>query len=137
MLARDLQVLLSGTPFGEVAPFATRLKGGFMRKFLALSLVLGLALSAVAVAQDASQSGQQKSQPAQAKSVSGTITQVDNNAKMFVVKDESGQLVTVYWNDATRVTGDLKEGATVSLQTTEQDGKTVATSVQVRTKKSY
>lgn len=107
-----------------------------MKKVLALSLVLGLALSAAAVAQDASQSGQQKSQPA-AKTVSGTITQVDNNAKMFVVKDESGQLVTVYWNDATRVSGDLKEGAAVSLQTTEQDGKIVATSVQVRTKKSY
>lgn len=110
-----------------------------MRKALAicLSTAMAIALSATALGgqRTARQTGQQTSQT---KSIRGTITQVDTNQKMFAVKDESGKQVTVYWNDGTRVSGgELKEGATVTLQATEQGAKTVATSIQVRTKKSY
>ena len=121
-----------------------------MKKVLALAVTLGLALSAAAFAQNATQSKpdnpNQTSSPPQSsqdkpqeqgKAVTGTITSIDNTAKMFVIRDDSGQSVTVYWNDATRVSGDLKEGATVSVLTSDQGGKTVATTIQVRTKKSY
>ncbi|HEY3203560.1 MAG TPA: hypothetical protein VGL03_07850 [Thermoanaerobaculia bacterium] len=106
-----------------------------MKRILVLSLVMVFALSAAAVAIPQSAD---TSQSAAAKSIRGTISSVDQNAKMLVVKDNSGKDITVYWNDATRLSGDLKEGATVSLQTTEQGGKTVATSIEVSgTKKPY
>jgi len=71
------------------------------------------------------------------KSVSGVISRVDMNAKSMVVKDASGNEVTVYWNEATRVSGDLREGSTVKIDTREQDGKTWATSIDVQAKKPY
>ena len=117
-----------------------------MKKVLALALTVGLGLAAAAIAQDATQSKPEQNPPAQssqdkpattAKAVTGTITSIDNNQKMFIVRDDAGQTVTVYWNDATRVSGDLKEGATVSVQTNDEGGKTMATTIQVRTKKSY
>jgi Cu/Ag efflux protein CusF len=107
-----------------------------MKKGLIAALALCLALSGAAIAQDAPQSDPSQAQSSQqAKSLSGTITQVDNDQKLFVVKDDAGQLVTVYWNESTRISGgDLKEGASVSLQATDQGGKMFATSVQIRTK---
>ena len=123
-----------------------------MKKVFALAVTLGFALSVAALAQSQSNSSQsnpnqtnQSSPPQssqdkpqeQGKAVTGTITSIDNTAKMMVVRDDSGQTVTVYWNDATRVSGDLKEGATVSVLTSDQGGKTMATTIQVRTKKSY
>jgi len=113
-----------------------------MKKVLALALTVGFGLAVAAFAQDATQTKPDPSQsnPSQSQSgkvVTGTITSIDNAAKTFVVKDESGQNVTVYWSDATRVSGDLKEGAAVSVQTNDEGGKTMATTIQVRTKKSY
>lgn len=115
-----------------------------MKKVLALSIAIVLVLSASAFAgqEPARPQDPQASEPApsseQAQSVSGTISSLDNDQKMLVLRDDSGKEITVYWNDATRVSGgDLKEGASVSLQTTDQGGKTFATSIEVRTKKSY
>jgi hypothetical protein len=71
------------------------------------------------------------------KSIRGTISSVDNNAKSMVVKDADGKEVTIFWTDATRLSGELTQGASVQLQTMEQDGKTVATSVQVSSSKKY
>jgi len=72
------------------------------------------------------------------KSIRGTISSVDNNAKSMVVKDADGKEVTIFWTDTTRLSGELTQGAAVNLQTTEQDGKTVATSIQVSSsKKAY
>ena len=71
------------------------------------------------------------------KSLRGTISSVDNNAKSMVVKDADGKEVTVFWTDSTRLSGELTQGATVNLQTTEQDGKTMATSIQVSSSKKY
>src|SRR5262245_41362063 len=63
------------------------------------------------------------------KSVTGVVSQVDMNAKSMVIKDATGNEVTVYWNEATKVNGDLREGSTVKIDTREQDGKTWATSI--------
>ena len=71
------------------------------------------------------------------KSVTGVVSKVDMNAKAMVVKDATGNEVTVYWNEATKVSGDLREGSTVKIDTREQDGKTWATSIDVQAKKSY
>jgi hypothetical protein len=86
----------------------------------------------------AAQSAQTAPSQGSMKSIQGTISSVDNSAKSFIVKDSSGKEVTVFWTDATRLSGELTEGASVMLQTTQQDGKTVATSIQVSSsKKTY
>lgn len=91
-----------------------------LRKTLAASVVLAMCLCAVAVAGDP------------AGKIEGTITRVDMDQKVLVVKDSTGQLKTVYWDTATKVSGgDLKEGATVTLSATNQQGRMVASSIQV------
>ncbi len=62
----------------------------------------------------------------------GTITKMDMAGKMMTVKDSAGKETTVYWNDATKVSGDeMKEGALVHWAGAEKDGKMWATKVHV------
>jgi hypothetical protein len=92
-----------------------------MKRFLALALVLGVALSTVALA-DHMGGG---------KSMGGTITKVDAAQKVMTVKDKSGKEWTIYWNDQTKVEGDApKEGAMVHFKATSKDGKMWATWVK-------
>jgi hypothetical protein len=53
------------------------------------------------------------------------------------VKEASGNEVTVRWDESTRMGGELKEGATVSVETARKGGETIATSIMVDAKKSY
>jgi|SRR5215831_4682288 len=94
-------------------------------------------LALLAQAQDGPQSSKNTQQTATA--MHGTVTSVDNNAKSFVVKDDvSGKEVTVFWDSSTKVSGELKVGSAVSLQTTDQSGRTVATSIDAKAaKKPY
>jgi len=80
-----------------------------------------------------------QSSQAPAKSTRGTITSIDNASKSFVVRDDaSGKETTVYWNASTKVNGDLKVGALVALEATEQSGKMVATTIEATSaKKPY
>jgi YD repeat-containing protein len=86
----------------------------------------------------------------------GTVTQIDQSGRTFVVRETGGTDVTITWDQATRLTGSettqgtatdrsgqassnmsgLKVGDEVVVKTTDQDGKKVAASVQIRTKKS-
>lgn len=107
-----------------------------MKKVSVLALTAILAFSVAALA--APQAAQENPSASSMKSMRGTITSIDNSAKSFVVKDADGKEVTVFWNDATRLSGELAAGAAVVVQTSTQDGKTVATSVQVSgAKKPY
>ena len=65
----------------------------------------------------------------------GTITKVDMAGKSMVVKTADGKDMTIYWNDATKVQGTLKEGETIHVKTSDKDGKTWATYVHVGAKK--
>ena len=108
-----------------------------MKKVLVFALAVAFVVSVVPVAAAQSQSSP-SSQQGSMKSIRGTISSVDKSAKSFVVKDADGKEVTIFWTDATSLSGELNEGATVNLQTTQQDGKTVATAIQVSSsKKSY
>jgi uncharacterized protein (DUF1684 family) len=60
-----------------------------------------------------------------------TITKLDMASKSMVVKTADGKDLTIYWNDATKVQGTLKEGETVHVKTSDKDGKTWATWVHV------
>ena len=93
-----------------------------MKRFLAIALVVGVALSAIALADDAKMGG---------KKMSGTISKVDNDQKMMMVKDKSGKEWSIYWNDSTKVEGGAPtEGANVWFTATEKDGKMWATWVK-------
>ena len=114
------------------------------RVLLSAAIAAGLALSTAAIAQDSSQQKPSDMKPMQSQqaapsSIHGTITSVDNSGKSFVVKDDStGKEVTVYWDSSTKVNGDLKVGSQVSLQTTDQSGRTMATSIDAKAaKKPY
>jgi hypothetical protein len=111
-------------------------------KRIILSAAIAASLAAAPMAllaqdQDGPQSSKNTQQTAMA--MHGTVTSVDNNAKSFVLKDDvSGKEVTVYWDSSTKVNGDLKAGSMVSLQTTDQGGRTVATSIDAKaSKKPY
>lgn len=108
------------------------------RIILSAAIAASLAAAPMALlAQDKPQSS--KENPSTATAMHGTVTSVDNNAKSFVIKDDvSGKEVTVYWDSSTKVMGDLKVGSMVNLQTTDQGGRTVATSIDAKaSKKPY
>jgi hypothetical protein len=100
-----------------------------MKRFLVACLVVGIALSAVALA------GEHKMGD---KAKAGTIVKVDNDQKMMVVKSATGSdQWTIYWNADTKVEGDApKEGAMVSFKAAEKDGKMWATWVKTGEAKS-
>lgn len=101
------------------------------KRLAAISAIALICLATLAVAAPDPSQGD-------SKTVTGVITRVDMTAKSMVVKDASGAEVTVYWNDATKVSGgDLREGSSVRIGTREQDGKTFATSIDVQAKKPY
>ncbi len=113
------------------------------KTILSAAIASAIAAAAVAAPQDKprdSQAPQEvQSAPAPAKAMRGSITSVDGPMKSFVMKDEaSGKEVTVYWNGSTKLNGDLKVGSQVSLEATEQSGRTVATSIEATSaKKPY
>jgi hypothetical protein len=111
-----------------------------MKKVLmsaAVASAFAVALSAMPQERPQNPSDPQKSSPSsvqnQATAMQGSITSIDSTNKSFVMKDEaSGKEVTVFWDSSTKVTGDLKVGSAVSLQTTDQGGRTVATSIDAK-----
>ena len=93
-----------------------------MKKALALGLVL-VFCAAIGLA---------KNEPmGKSAATEATISKLDMAGKSMVVKTADGKEMTIYWNDATKVQGTLKEGETVHVKTSEKDGKTWATWVHV------
>jgi hypothetical protein len=101
-----------------------------MKKAFAVSLAVMLCLSAIALAADNDKS-------MQGATIQGTITKVSAADKALTVKDTQGNETTVFWDESTRISGDLKEGSTVSLTVADKDGKKLASSISVRAPKSY
>jgi Domain of unknown function (DUF5666) len=117
-------------------------------KRLILSAAIVAALAATtAIAQEKPQDPAQQPEARQsssqsqaaATSVKGTVSSVDQSGKSFVVKDDAtGKEVTVYWDSTTKLSGDLKPGSMVSVTTTDQGGKMMATSIDAKgAKKPY
>jgi len=92
-----------------------------MKKILSLALVLAF-VAAVGLAGEHGGKG---------KATEATITKVDNAGKSMVVKTADGKEMTIYWDDATKVEGTLKEGETVHVKTMDKGGKAMATWVHV------
>ena len=95
-----------------------------MKRFLtfAFVLVLGVALSNIALAGDSKMHDGK---------MSGTVTKVDEAGKMMTVKDKAGKEWTIYWNDQTKVEGGApKEGSMVHFKAETKDGKMTASWVK-------
>src|SRR5262245_53892629 len=119
------------------------------RLILSAAIASALAVAGTAMAQDkptdpadpAKPEARQSSSQAQAPatSIKGTVVSVDQSGKSVVVKDDAtGKETTVYWDSSTKVSGDLKVGSMVSIQTTDQGGKMMATSIDAKgAKKPY
>jgi hypothetical protein len=110
-----------------------------MKRILVLStaLVFGAAMAALATPQSAQANVSGSHSQAAAKTVNGTVSQLDLAGKTMKVRESNGKEVTVRWDDSTRMGGDLKEGANVSVQTAQKGGEAVATSIMVNAKKAY
>ncbi len=117
------------------------------RLILSAAIASAFAVAASGIAQDKPQDPNQnpnspstrQGSQSQATSIRGSVVSVDQSGKSFVIKDDStGKETTVYWDSSTKMTGDLKAGSMVSIQTTDSGGKTMATSIDAKgAKKPY
>ena len=112
-----------------------------MKKVL-LSAAIVSALAMAGAAQERPQSPpapSTRSQSPAPATLHGSVTSVDNASKSFVLKDDaSGKDTTVYWDGTTRMNGDLKVGSAVTVLATDSDGRTLATTIDIKSaKKPY
>ena len=106
-----------------------------MKRLATLALSALLCTGSVALADDAMKSGSMKKDEKMAASkmvtCKGTITKMDKDGKMMMMKDAKGKEETCYWDDSTKVTGEMKEGAMATVKCDMKDGKMMAKSVTV------
>jgi hypothetical protein len=61
----------------------------------------------------------------------GTISRLDPAAKLMVVRLSDSREMKIYWTDATRIEGTLREGEKVQIHASIRDGRAWATSMRV------
>ena len=94
----------------------------FLTLFLSLSLCTGAVLFADEMKKDDSmKSGSMKSP--KMMTAKGTIMKMDKDAKMMTMKSSKGKEMTMYWDDSTKVEGDMKEGSMGMVHYMMRDGK--------------
>ena len=106
-----------------------------MKRLALLALSALLCTGAVALADEAMKSGSMKKdegmKSADMTTCKGTITKMDKDGKMMMMKDAKGKESTCYWDDSTKVTGDMKVGAKATVKCDMKDGKMMAKEVTV------
>ena len=102
-----------------------------MKRFLTLFLSAMVCTGAVLFADemkkdDAMKSGSMKSDSMKSgkmMTARGTIMKMDKDAKMMTMKSSKGKEMTMYWDDSTKVVGDMKEGSMTMVHYMMHDGK--------------
>jgi hypothetical protein len=107
-----------------------------MKRALTLSLALLFCTGAVLLADDTMKKDDtMKSgsamQPAKMMTAKGTITKMDKGGKTMTVKNAKGKEMTMYWDDSTKVTGDMKEGSMATVHYMMSGGKMMAHQVMM------
>ncbi len=112
-----------------------------MKRFLTLFSVLTLCTGALVFGQDAmkndnSMNSKDMKSDSMMKSGSmkhmkmmsarGTVTRMDKDGKLMMMKDSKGKEMTMYWDDSTKVTGDMMEGSAAHVHYMMRDGKMMA-----------
>jgi Cu/Ag efflux protein CusF len=133
-------VSLSGTVIGQRSAQKESMPMPLVKRALALTVVLLIALAIPIFAQDSG--GARQQQPA-ASVASGELEKVDTSAKTITIKTESDPEMLFSYTDATKVTG-TKEvaglatmtGSSLTIRYTKMGEKNVATEIAVQPKKS-
>ena len=106
-----------------------------MKRFLTLILSFSLCTGAVLFADDTmKKDDSMKSdgmKSAKMMTAKGTIMKMDKDSKMMTMKNAQGKEMTMYWDDATKVTGDMKEGSMATVHYMMHDGKMMAHDVKM------
>lgn len=61
----------------------------------------------------------------------GTIVKMDKDAKMMTMKEAGGKSSTCYWDDSTKVTGEMKEGAMATVHCEMHGDKMMAREIHM------
>ncbi|HKY31756.1 MAG TPA: DUF5666 domain-containing protein [Candidatus Polarisedimenticolia bacterium] len=106
-----------------------------MRKIVAIILGTAVLLAAAPLVEPgALAEGNQTRRAAKPDpdTVRGTITDWNDGAKTFKVRDESGQEVSLVWDDGTKIHGTARVGETVMVKhKKDKDGRMVAKVIKV------
>ena len=108
-----------------------RLAGSLLKLLLCTGLLTGAALLAddTMKKDDTMKSDSMKS--AKMMTAKGTITKMDKDGKMMMMKNAKGKEMTMYWDDSTKVTGDMKEGSMATVHYMMSGGKMMAHDVMM------
>lgn len=106
-----------------------------MKRIAGLALSALLCSSVVVLAQDSMKHDSMKKDSSMSSSkmaaCKGTITKMDKDAKMMTMKESNGKESTCYWNDSTKMTGEMKEGAKATVKCEMQGDKMMAKEIHV------
>ena len=96
-----------------------------MKRFLTLFLSAMVCTGAVLFADEMKKDDSMKSGMKSEKMMTaqGTIMKMDKDAKMMTMKSSKGKEMTMYWDDSTKVEGDMKEGSMAKVHYMMHDGK--------------
>ena len=110
-----------------------------MKRFLNLCLALSFCTGPVLFADEMKKDDSMKSdgmksdsmKSAKMMTASGTVMKMDKDAKMMTMKSSKGKEMTMYWDDSTKMTGDMKEGSMATVHYMMHDGKMMAHDVKM------
>ncbi len=106
-----------------------------MNRFLTLFLSLTLCTGAVLFADDSMKKDDSMKSDSMKSgkmmTAKGTIMKMDHDAKMMTMKSSKGKEMTMYWDDSTKVMGDMKEGSMATVHYMMHDGKMMAHDVKM------
>jgi len=106
-----------------------------LKRFLSLCLALSICTGAVVFADDtmkkddSMKSDSMKS--TKMMTAKGTIMKMDKDSKMMTMKNAKGKEMTMYWDDSTKMMGDMKEGSMATVHYMMHDGKMMAHDVKM------
>jgi hypothetical protein len=105
-----------------------------VKRLAILALSALLCTSALAFADEAMKQDSMKKEGMKSDKMmtcKGTITKMDKAAKMMTMKDAKGKEETCYWDDSTKVMGDMEEGKKATVKCEMQGDKMMAKEVKM------
>ncbi len=110
-----------------------------MKRVATLALSALLCSSVVALAQDSMKHDSMKKgdsmKSGRMMTCRGTVTKMDQSARTMTMKDSKGKESTCYWDDSTKVTGEMKEGAMATVKCEMHGDKMMAKEVRMMPEK--
>jgi hypothetical protein len=106
-----------------------------VKKLLTLALSTVLCTAAVVAAQDSMKKDDMKKDSGMKSEktmmATGTVTKIDKDGKMMMMKDKAGKEMMMYWDDTTKVKGEMMEGHMATVHYMMNGDKMMAHSVSM------